>query len=172
MIFEKYLLPDDMLPHFTALTPEYLTSRGYRFIFSDIDNTLATYDDPTPPENVVQWCKAMNEGGVTIAFVSNNDEARVSLFNKEFGYAAYPDAGKPGTKKLLRAMADCGADVTNSVFLGDQLLTDAATAKRAGLYCIIVPPIKDKTNLFFRFKRWLEVPYVKKWKKMHQIQTP
>ena len=167
MIFEKLLMPDDMLPHFTALTPEYLTSRGIRFVFSDIDNTLATYDDPTPPDNVVQWCHAMTDAGITIAFVSNNDEARVSLFNKDFGYTAYADAGKPGIRKLRCAMSDCGADVKNSAFLGDQLLTDAATAKRAGLYCIIVPPIKDKTNAFFRFKRWLEKPYVKKWNKMH-----
>ena len=167
MIFEKLLMPDDMLPHFTALTPEYLISRGIRFVFSDIDNTLATYDDPTPPDNVVQWCHAMTDAGITIAFVSNNDEARVSLFNKDFGYTAYADAGKPGIRKLRCAMSDCGADVKNSAFLGDQLLTDAATAKRAGLYCIIVPPIKDKTNAFFRFKRRLEKPYVKKWKKMH-----
>ena len=58
-------------------------------------------------------------------------------------------------------------EVTTSLTLL-KLLTDAATANRAGLYCIIVPPIKDKTNAFFRFKRWLEKPYVKKWKKTHQ----
>ncbi len=168
VILEKLLMPGDMLPHFTSVTPEYLLSRGFRFVFSDIDNTLATYDDPTPPDNVVQWCRAMNDAGITIAFVSNNDETRVSLFNRDFGYHAYADAGKPGIRTLRRAMADCGADASNSAFLGDQLLTDAATANRAGLYCIIVPPIKDKTNAFFRFKRLLEKPYVKKWRKMHE----
>ena len=70
--------------------------------------------------------------------------------------------------RLPKSCPVCGAAVENSAFLGDQLLTDAATANRAGLYCIIVPPIKDKTNAFFRFKRWLEKPYVKKWKKTHQ----
>lgn len=168
VILEKLLMPGDMLPHFTSVTPEYLLSRGFRFVFSDIDNTLATYDDPTPPDNVVQWCRSMNDAGITIAFVSNNDEARVSLFNRDFGYHAYADAGKPGIGTLRRAMADCGADASNSAFLGDQLLTDAATANRAGLYCIIVPPIKDKTNAFFRFKRLLEKPYVKKWRKTHE----
>ena len=67
-------------------------------------------------------------------------------------------------------MADCGADVKNSAFLGDQLLTDAATANRAGLYCIIVPPIKDKKNLFFRFKRWLERPYLNLNRRRHMAQ--
>ena len=64
-------------------------------------------------------------------------------------------------------MADLGATPENSVLLGDQLLTDAAAGNRAGMYVIIVPPIKDKTSLFFRFKRWLEKPYVKKYNKMN-----
>ena len=60
-------------------------------------------------------------------------------------------------------MAEYGASVEESVLLGDQLLTDAACAKRAGMYCIIVPPIKDKKTLFFRFKRLIEKPYMKKF---------
>ena len=49
MIFEHWLLPDEMLPTFRDVTPEKLRETGIRFIFSDIDNTLATYDDPEPP---------------------------------------------------------------------------------------------------------------------------
>lgn len=165
MIFEKYLLPDEMPENFECVTPEHLLSLGKKYIICDIDNTLATYDDPTPPDNVKVWCKKMNDAGVTVAFVSNNEYERVELFNRDFGYVAYAKAGKPGTKKLRLAMDELGATVENAAFLGDQLLTDAACAKSAGLYCIIVPPIKDKTNLFFRSKRWLEKPYVKKFKK-------
>ena len=166
MIFEKLLIPDEMLATFRDVTPEYLLSRGIKFIFCDIDNTLATYDDLTPPEDVIDWCRGMNGCGVTVSFVSNNDRERVDGFNRELGYVAYAKAGKPMTKKLLSAMADCGAAANNSAFLGDQLLTDAAAANRAGLYSIIVLPIKDKTNLFFRFKRFFEIPYVKKYNKI------
>ena len=165
MIFEKTLLPREMVPTYESVTPEHLCALGITHIFCDIDNTLATYDDPTPPDRVVQWCRRMNEGGVTVAFVSNNDEARVQLFNRDFGYTAYAKAHKPLTGKLKKAMADTGAVREHSALLGDQLLTDAAAGNRAGLYVIIVPPIKDKKNLFFRFKRWLEIPYVKKFRK-------
>ena len=165
MILEKTLLPNEMYPSFRGVTPEHLSSLGIKYIFSDIDNTLATYDDPTPPEDVVSWCEKMTAAGIKIAFVSNNDEERVSLFNRDFGYVAYSKAAKPLTKKLKRAMADLGATPDNSVLLGDQLLTDAAAGNRAGLYVIIVPPIKDKTSAFFRFKRWIEKPYVKKFNK-------
>ena len=167
MILEKTLMPREMVPTFESVTSAHLKELGITHIFCDIDNTLATYDDPTPPENVVKWCRAMNEGGITVSFVSNNNDARVALFNRDFGYTAYAKAKKPLTGKLRRAMADEGAVPEKSALLGDQLLTDAAAGNRAGLYVIIVPPIKDKKNLFFRFKRWLEVPYVKKFRKMH-----
>ena len=89
------------------------------------------------------------------------------LFNRDFGYVAYAKAKKPLTGTLKKAMADAGVTAEKSALLGDQLLTDAAAGNRAGLYVIIVPPIKDKKNLFFRFKRWLEVPYVRKFRKLH-----
>lgn len=165
MIFERYLIPDEMVDSFEGVTPEHLRSLGRSYIFCDIDNTLATYDDPLPPENVTAWCRRMNEGGVTVAFVSNNDAERVELFDRDLGYVAYSNARKPGTRVLKLAMREVGATAEESVLLGDQLLTDAAAAKSAGLYCIIVPPIKDKRTLFFRFKRWLEIPYVKKYKR-------
>ena len=57
MIFEKYLIPDEMVDRFECVTPEHLLSLGKKYIICDIDNTLATYDDPTPPENVVTWCR-------------------------------------------------------------------------------------------------------------------
>lgn len=150
---------------FRDVTPEHLLSLGKRFVICDIDNTLATYDDPTPPDAVVAWCHRMNDCGVTVAFVSNNERERVELFNRELGYVAYAKAGKPCTGVLKRAMTELGADCSNAALLGDQLLTDAACAKLAGLYCLIVPPIKDKKTLFFRFKRWIEKPYVRKFRK-------
>lgn len=170
MIFEKLLLPDEYYSAFEELTPEHMKSLGKRFIFSDIDNTLATYDDMYPPENVVKWCRSMEENGIMVAFVSNNKAERVEKFNSVFGYTAYSKAGKPNTKKLRQAMADCGAGIEESLLLGDQLLTDAACANSVGMYCVIVPPIKDKTTLFFRFKRWIEKPYMKKFLKNNKIK--
>jgi len=166
MILEKLLMPKEMVPTFDCVKGDHLRELGITHIFCDIDNTLATYDDPTPPEGVLSWCKAMNETGITVAFVSNNNEERVRSFNRELGYVAYAKAGKPLIGKLKKAMADTGAKKESSALLGDQLLTDAAAGNRAGLYVIIVPPIKDKKNLFFRFKRWLEIPYVKKFNRL------
>ncbi len=167
MLFEKYLIPDMMPGHFYDVTPEIVKSYGAKALICDIDNTLVTYDDPEPTEQVLEWIRNMNENGITVSFVSNNDWDRVKLFNKNLGFVAYAKSGKPGIKNLKAAVADLGIDKSEAVLLGDQLLTDCAAAKRFGIKAIIVPPIKDKTTLFFKTKRLIEVPYVKKFRKMN-----
>lgn len=165
MIFEKLLIPDEMMDDFAKLTPTHLERLGIKYIFSDIDNTLATYDDETPPPAVVSWIEEMEKCGVKVAFVSNNNEARVAGFNRDLGLVAYSKAHKPLTGKLRQAMRSLGATEKESLLLGDQLLTDCAAGKLAGMHVVIVPPIKDKKTPFFRFKRMLEKPYIRKFTK-------
>ena len=57
---------------------------------------------------------------------------------------------------MRAALAELNADVSESAILGDQLFTDAYAGKRLGMRAIIVPPIRDKKNPFFRVKRALE----------------
>jgi predicted HAD superfamily phosphohydrolase YqeG len=57
-----------------------------------------------------------------------------------------------------------------TAMLGDQILTDCFAGMHIGLRAIIVPPIKDKTNLFFRFKRLLERPAIRKYAKRNGYQ--
>lgn len=170
MIFEKYLMPDLMLARYSELTPDIVKGFGARVILSDIDNTLVTYDDPVPTEGVMKWLKDMNDSGITVAFVSNNEWERVEKFCEGLDAVYFAKAGKPKKKYLEEACKALNADKTEALLFGDQLLTDCWAGKSFGIPAVIVPPIKDKTNLFFRFKRWLEKPYVKKYKKLHNNQ--
>ena len=169
MIFERYLIPDRIVERYSSVTPEFLAASGIRGLICDIDNTLAPYEALDPPPDVVHWCEAMRAAGIRIAFVSNNDETRVARFNRPFGFPAFPRSGKPRTGALRRAMAAMGTDVTSTASLGDQLLTDAAAARRLGMLTIIVPPIRDKKTLFFRLKRWIERPYLTRYYRSHRM---
>ena len=163
-----YLLtPDYMFDKFDSITPEFLQSLGIRALLIDIDNTLAPYEQAEPDERIINWFEALEAAGISASLISNNHAPRVELFNRRLGLDAYPDSGKPKSKTLIQAMKKMGSDSTNTAAIGDQLLTDALAAHRLGLVAIIVPPIKDKTYLFFKFKRWIEKPYVKKYRKMH-----
>lgn len=167
MILEDYLVPDLMLRRFRDVTPELLSKWNIRGLICDIDNTLATYEQADPPPEVEAWCKTLRAAGIRIVFVSNNDPARVQRFNKPFGFPIFPHAKKPFGPVYKKAMRVMGTDRTNTAVLGDQLLTDVLGGKREGLLTIVVPPIKDKKTLFFRLKRWLEIPYVNAYRKRH-----
>ena len=164
------LMPDYMFRTFDEITPAFLTSLGVKAILADIDNTLAPYEQPEPDERIKGWIASLAEAGIGIAFVSNNDWERVNRFNATLGVPAYAKSGKPFKKNLVKAMNDLGGTLETTVMLGDQLLTDALAGHNLGVKCLIVPPIRDKKNAFFRFKRWLEKPVVKKFKRRNGIE--
>lgn len=168
----SYLLtPDAMFDKFDDITPEFLLSRGITALLIDIDNTLAPYEQPLPDERIKNYFSALSTAGIRAALVSNNNKERVELFNSELGLIAFADCGKPSKKALLSAMAEMSSTTENTAAIGDQLLTDALGAHLIGIPAFIVPPIKDKKNLFFKFKRLLEKPYIKSYKRKLKKQV-
>ena len=168
----SYLLtPDYMFATFDEVSPEFLESIGIRALLIDIDNTLAPYEQDEPDERIISWFADLQAHGIKAALISNNHPPRVELFNKNLGLPAYPDSGKPKSRSLIAAMAEMGSTPENTAGLGDQLLTDTLAVHRLDMPSIIVPPIKDKTTPFFKFKRWLERPYIRKYKKLHEEPT-
>ena len=164
------MMPDYMFRAFDEITPAFLTGLGITAVLADIDNTLAPYEQPEPDERIKGWIASLAEAGIGIAFVSNNDWERVNLFNATLGVPAYAKSGKPFKKNLVRAMKELGGTLETTVTLGDQLLTDALAGHNLGVKCLIVPPIRDKKNAFFRFKRWLEKPTVRRFKRKNGIE--
>ena len=164
------LTPDYMFGSYLEVTPDFLKALGIKAVLSDIDNTLAPYEQPDPDEAHKAWIEELKAAGISVALVSNNHADRVERFNRELKLDAYPDSGKPSQKTLLVAMEKLGVIKAETVMLGDQLLTDCYAGKHTGMISIIVPPIKDKTNLFFRFKRLCERPFIRKYAKKNGYQ--
>ena len=167
---KNYLTPDYMFATFDEVTPAFLQSIGVRALLIDIDNTLAPYEEPDPSQKILDWFADLEKAGIRAALVSNNHAPRVERFNKPLGLIAYPDSGKPSRKTLERAMKELGVTHTETAMLGDQILTDCFAGKHIGLCAIIVPPIKDKTNLFFRFKRLVERLAIRKYARKNGYQ--
>jgi len=162
----RLLTPDYMFGTFDEVSPEFLQKRGIRALLIDIDNTLAPYEQDDPDERIVAWFDALRAAGIQAALISNNHPPRVERFNAPLSLPAYADSGKPGSRAIRAAMAEMGVNEQETAGLGDQLLTDTLAVHRLGMISLIVPPIKDKTTLFFRFKRWLERPFIKRYRKI------
>lgn len=165
---KKYFIPDLMFDDFSSVTPELLKNLKINALICDIDNTLATYEQADPPDNVRIWCKIMDENNIKLAFASNNNRERVERFNRSLGYPAYANSIKPSRKALFAAMKKMGTSVSDTALLGDQILTDVLAAKRAGIKAIVVKPIKDRKTLFFKFKRLLEKPFINEYNRINK----
>ena len=164
---KDHFTPTYMFGSYREVTPEFLQSIGVRALLIDIDNTLAPYEVAEPTQEIRDWFEQLSKSGITASLVSNNHAPRVELFNRTLGLDAYPDSHKPRRATLEKAMKKMGVTHKETAMLGDQLLTDSYAGKHIGLVSIIVPPIKDKTNLFFRLKRLCERPFIRKYAKQN-----
>ena len=157
-------VPEYYFKTFEEATAEFLVSIGIKGIVLDVDNTLEPYENPLPGEHVVAWLESLKAVGISASIVSNNGGERINLFNERLGLPAYYKAKKPFKKNVLNAMADMGTDESNTILMGDQVFTDVWAAHNTGIRAILVPPIKDKRDVFTRFKRLLEKPILKRYK--------
>ena len=165
------LTPSYMFGHYYEITPDFLAERGIRALLIDIDNTLAPYEQPDPDDRIRAWFHDLASHGIKAALVSNNHPPRVERFNATLGLPAYADSGKPSKKTLLIAMEALGAKREETAMLGDQLLTDSLGGKITGIPTIIVPPIRDKVTAFYKFKRWCERPFIRKYARLHGFEA-
>ena len=162
------LVPEYRFDSFDQATAEFLLSAGVKFVLLDVDNTLEPYEHSTPGDRVLSWLNSLQEAGIKTAIVSNNNQARLDTFNKEIGMPAISKAGKPFPHNLKKAMSILGASKDNTIFIGDQILTDVWAAHNAGIRAILVPPINDRRDLLTKFKRVLEKPIQRKYDKIHK----
>ena len=171
-MFGKFT-PDFYFEKYRDITPDFLKKNNIKTLLLDIDNTLAPYEQAEPSEENLAWLGALTKEGIGFAFISNNSsDARIARFNEKIGAPAYAKSGKPFAKRNInRVFAAIGGSRETAAFVGDQIFTDVLAGKFNGLRAILVPPIKDKKNLFFRFKRALERPILKRYfKKQRKIQ--
>lgn len=140
---------------------------GYRYILSDLDNTLISYVEKMPNERLEKWRDHLLELGFKIMIVSNSHSNRVKEFANSFGVLCQYSSTKPlkrGFKKAIKRLEI--ADKGKVLVLGDQILTDILGANRMGFTPILVEAIdRSSEHKATRFNRFFERRIVKKIKK-------
>ena len=153
-MFEKFF-PDEYVASTYVIPFEKLYEKGYRGVIFDIDNTLVPHGAPAD-NRAEKLFQRLSDIGFASCLISNNQEVRVKMFNRNIGTHYIYNAHKPSTKNYIRAMEIMGTDRTNTLFVGDQLFTDVWGAKRAGIHNILVKPIHPKEEIQIVLKRYLE----------------
>lgn len=151
----KTFFPDDYMSSTYEIPFKKLYEEGYRGVIFDIDNTLVMHGAPAD-ERAIKLFTELKQLGFQCCLLSNNKQPRVDMFNRDVEVFAIPDAHKPARTNYLKAMELMGTDLSNTVFVGDQLFTDVWGAKRTGIRNILVAPINPKEEIQIVLKRYLE----------------
>lgn len=155
------LIPDLICDRVTDVPFDRFFENGVGAVVFDIDNTLVSYETPVPPPGVEDFLRSFAKKGIPVALVSNNTPERVETFNASLGFFSIPDSHKPLKRALRPVLEHFSLPPEKILLVGDQLLTDCLAARLWGANVAVVQPIMKKENLFFRFKRVLEKPFVR-----------
>jgi uncharacterized protein len=149
-------LPDQHVKDVFKIRPEQLKEKGIKAIITDLDNTLVEWDRPNATPKLINWFKEMQNEGITVTIVSNNNEKRVSAFAGPLGIPFIFQARKPMGRAFRRAIKDMNVRKEEAVVIGDQLLTDVLGGNRSGFHTILVVPVAQTDGLITKFNRKLE----------------
>lgn len=152
MIILNYLKPNHFLETFKEITPDFINQNKISLILTDLDGTLAPENELGNSE-VREWIKEMNDIGVSIIVVSNNNQGRVEEFIGFEKIEGFGDCKKPMINKIKKMSGVNDREKEEILFLGDQLFTDILCGKRIGVKTAIVKPIPGKETWKTKIKR-------------------
>ena len=157
-LFVKYLFPKEAALSVHHINYNKLWQKGIRGLIFDIDNTLATFDIPHPPDEIISLLSGLAAKGFKIALLSNNNESRVRKFCKDLKCSCIWKAGKPKLSGISKAAAMLDLRKNQIALIGDQIFTDCLCGNRYGAYTILTKPIAKRDEWTVRLKRWPEKP--------------
>lgn len=149
-------IPSEFVKSVFQITPEQLKEQGIKGIITDLDNTLVEWDRPDATPQLVEWFASMQQAGIQVTIVSNNNELRVKSFADPMQIPFIYKARKPFRKAFLTSLRLMGLKRAEVVVIGDQLLTDVLGGNRLNLHTILVIPVAKSDGFVTRFNRLVE----------------
>ena len=149
---------------------DFYKKHGIKTVLSDLDNTLDSYKTKTPNANVVAFKEVLKENGIELFIISNNTGKRVTQYASALGVRCASAVGKPFARKLLRKLKEAQIDLKTAVLVGDQTVTDIASANRAGILCILTDKIVKEDQPTTHFNRLFDRPIRRHLKRRHLLK--
>lgn len=167
---KRVLFPDGYFDSAFDIDYKKLWDKGFRGLMFDIDNTLTVHNERAEKKEAAFFKHLRNIGFKTVV-LSNNSKQRVEPFANMIKTPFVSRAKKPLSSGYLRAMHILGTNISNTLFVGDQLYTDIIGANRIGLKNILVRPISSKEAFWIRIKRIFELPVIAMYEASHEMNS-
>jgi len=138
----KILYPKKYVSSILEIKPDMLKGLGIKGILFDLDNTIVPRDSDSFSPEVSEWLSKLRRRGFKLGIVSNNSRKRVGAIAGPMAMPAVYRAVKPWGRPFRRAMEMLGTSPQETALIGDQIFTDIFGGNLAGLYTILVVPMK------------------------------
>lgn len=148
--------PDLIVPSPDVIDYTLLADRGFRLVFLDIDNTLVCHGSRRGDAFARRIVEDIHEAGLIPIIASNAREARARSFADSLDLEFIANAKKPAMEALCQDLSHRQCQPDHALMLGDQLLTDVWSARRAGMAVILTQRRDRREIVTVRFKRLIE----------------
>ena len=151
------------------INPDFFKKMNVKYIFLDLDNTLATHKTLVPSKETLSYIKKLKENDLIPIIISNNKESRVKTFADKCDVNYIYKTCKPYTFKLNKFLKVNNISKEYVIMIGDQLLTDIKCANRLGVKSVLTEKLWSGDQLITKFTRWLDTIKRNKLKKDNQL---
>lgn len=156
------MVPDAYYNNIYEIDYNNLKKHGIKNLFFDVDNTLVPYTEDEIRKDNVDLIKKLKQD-FNIIIVSNSMSNRVLKIVKDLDVKAYYSSMKPLKRTYKKILKEY--NIKDSIFIGDQFMTDVLGAKRMGFKVIFVDRISNIEPITTKFWRLIEKQLLKKYKK-------
>lgn len=162
MGIKKYI-PSDYVTSIFEIDYQSFKNQGYKTLFFDLDNTIINYDETEFDQKIIDFLQNLLKE-FSVCVISNSRHKRVSkACNDHVPFIHF--ALKPFTFGLKRALKLTNSKAEETIFIGDQLMTDIVAANKMGILPILVKPVSRKTDhILTRLNRIHEKHVIKRIK--------
>lgn len=136
----------------------FYKKEGIKTLLVDLDNTLDSYKTKTPSLRVFELKRKLNENGITMIIVSNNTGKRVTTYASELGISFISSIRKPFASKLLKRLKELNIDLSSTMLIGDQTVTDIPCGNRAKIKTVLTDKIVKEDQPTTHFNRLFDRP--------------
>ncbi len=163
----KKLIPTYYYNSIYDIDYQKLYDNGIRLILTDLDNTLISYKESMPNDDLKNIIIKLKNMGFEIIIVSNSSKGlRAKKFAEILDLKYTKMSLKPlkrGINKAIKKLASRKYSKDEIILFGDQLMTDIFGANRAKISSVLVKAVDKQTDILpTRINRKLEIHFLKK----------
>lgn len=148
-----------MIEQIMQIDAQEFVNQGIKVILSDLDNTLVPWNQKYRcDQRLIRWNQELNDQGVTLVIVSNNNRARILKAVQGLNVEVVDRALKPLPFVIKKYLSVQHLTKKEVIMVGDQLMTDILAGNLAGLETILVRPLVATDAKKTRINRFFERP--------------